>query len=210
MRIDIWSDVVCPWCYIGKRRLEAALAMMPELGEVELVWHSFQLDPTATPGDATPLVQKLARKYGRTVEQAQAMMDQVTATGAADGLGFRFDIAQSANTLKAHGLLHLALRRGLQEPVKERLMKAYFCEGGNLNDTDTLVDLVAEAGLDPDEAREAVQNEAFAEDVAHDIQQARQIGITGVPFFVFNQRYAVSGAQPAATLVEVMRKAAAH
>ena len=210
MRIDIWSDVVCPWCYIGKRWLEAALAMMPELGDVQLVWHSFQLDPTATPGDATPLVQKLARKYGRTIDQAQAMMDQVATTGAADGLGFRFDIAQSANTLKAHGLLHLGLHRGVQEPVKERLMKAYFCEGGNLNDTDTLVALAAEAGLDAAETLETIQNDAFAEDVAHDIQQAREIGISGVPFFVFNQRYAVSGAQPADTLVEVMRKAAAH
>lgn len=206
MRIDIWSDVVCPWCYIGKRRLESALREA-ELTDVELVWHSFQLDPTASADNTTPLVEKLARKYGRTLAEATAMMENVAATAATEGLTFDFSIAKAANTLKAHELLHHALRRGVQERVKERIMAGYFCEGARVGDIDTLVGYAVECGMDGDEVRESLQNNAFAPQVQADLQKARQMDITGVPFFVFDNRYAVAGAQPVEVLLRVIQKA---
>jgi predicted DsbA family dithiol-disulfide isomerase len=206
MRIDIWSDVVCPWCYIGKRRLETALAETG-LQDAELVWHSFQLDPTASDDNTTPLVEKLAKKYGRSVAEATAMMDNVTKTAAAEGLEFDFSIAKAANTLKAHQLLHHALRRGVQEQVKERIMRGYFCEGARVGDVETLVGFAEECGLEPDEVREGLQNDAFMPQVQADLLKARQLDITGVPFFVFDNRLAVSGAQPADVLVRVIRQA---
>jgi predicted DsbA family dithiol-disulfide isomerase len=207
MKIEIWSDVVCPWCYIGKRRFEEALAAFPHRDEVEVVWRAFELDaeaPRERTGDYAVL---LSKKYGVPVAQGQQMIDTMTAAAAQDGLDFRFDRARVGNTFDAHRLLHLAADRGVQDAVKERLMLATFTEGEPIGDVETLVRLGAEAGLDADEAREVLASDRYADDVRADELQARAYGISGVPFFVIDGRYGVSGAQPAAALREVLETA---
>src|SRR3954454_8110263 len=207
MRIDIWSDVVCPWCYIGKRRLEAALASFPGREQVEVHWHAFELDPDAPVTREGSYEQRLAEKYGRSLEQAGEMTASMTATAAADGLDFRFDLARPGNTFDAHRLLHLAGLRGVQDAVKERLFRATFTEGEPVSDHDTLVRLVSEAGLDADEARAVLASDTYAADVRADEQQAGQLRISGVPFFVIDGKYGVSGAQPAEVLRQVLDRA---
>jgi len=207
MRVDIWSDVVCPWCYIGKRRFEQALARFPAADQVEVRWHSFELDPTS-PGDrGGRYVDRLAEKYGRSTEQAQQMLDTMTTAASGEGLDFHFERARPSGTFDAHRLLHLAAERGVQDAVKERLLRATFTEGEPVADADTLVRLGAEAGLDPDEARTVLASDAYADDVRSDEAQAQQVGISGVPFFVVDGRYGVSGAQPPDLLLEVLQKA---
>ena len=209
MRIDIWSDVNCPWCYIGKRRFEQALADFPHRDEVEVTWRAFELDasaPRSYDGQGT-YAERLARKYGRTVAEAQSMMDSMTASAAEEGLTFDFSIARPGNTFDAHRLLHLAAERGVQDAVKERFLRATFTEGEPIGDPETLVRLAAEAGLDADEAREVLGSDRFALDVRGDERQAQAYGITGVPFFVVDGTYGVSGAQPAELLREVLDKA---
>ena len=207
MRIDIWSDVVCPWCYVGKRRLEAALASFPGRDQVEVHWHAFELDPGAPATREGSYEQRLADKYGRSLEQAAEMTASMTATAAAEGLDFRFDIAKPGNTFDAHRLLHLAGQRGVQDAVKERLFRATFTEGEPISDPATLVRLAAEAGVDADEARAVLASDAFADEVRADEQQAAQLRISGVPFFVVDGRYGVSGAQPADVLRQVLDRA---
>jgi predicted DsbA family dithiol-disulfide isomerase len=208
MKVEIWSDVVCPWCYVGKRRFEAALAEFEHRDQVEVVWRSFELDPSARPdGSAASYRDRLAAKYGRTPEQAQQMLDAMTETAATVGLDFRFDKAVHANTAAAHQVIHLAAQRGLQAAVKERLLRAYFSEGADLNDTDTLARLGAEAGLDADEVRAALAEQRFVDAVRADEAEAAALGISGVPFFVVDRRYGVSGAQAPETLLEVLRRA---
>ena len=207
MRIDIWSDVVCPWCYIGKRRLEAALAAFPGRDRVEVHWHAFELDPGAPTSREGSYEQRLAEKYGRSLEQAAEMTAGMTATAATEGLDFRFDRARPGNTFDAHRLLHLAGLRGVQDAVKERLLRATFTEGEAIADSETLVRLVSEAGLDADEARAVLASDAYAAEVRADEQQAAALGITGVPFFVFDGKYGVSGAQPADVLRQVLDRA---
>jgi predicted DsbA family dithiol-disulfide isomerase len=207
MRVDIWSDVVCPWCYIGKRRFEAALAGFEHRDEVELTWHSFQLDPSApgtTEGDyRTPL----ARKFGRSDAQVAAMLEDMTQLAAQDGLDYRFDRAHHANTLDAHRLLHLAHEYGVQDEVKERLFQAVFTDGQTVSDHATLRAIGEAAGLDGDEIDAALSSDRFQAEVAADIDQARAYGISGVPFFVIDERYGVSGAQPAAMLRQALEQA---
>ena len=207
MKIEIWSDVVCPWCYVGKRRFEQALAAFPHRDEVEVVWRSFELDPQAPAERTGDYAAMLAAKYGTSVERGQHMVESMTATAAEEGLDFRFDIARVGSTFDAHRLLHLAAERGLQDAVKERLMQATFTEGEPIGDPETLVRLGAEAGLDADEARTALTSGRFADDVRADELQAKAYGISGVPFFVVDGRYGVSGAQPAAALREVLETA---
>jgi len=207
MRIDIWSDVVCPWCYVGKRRLEAALASFPARDRVEVHWHAFELDPGAPAHREGSYDEHLASKYGRSLEQAAEMTASMAATAAADGLDFRFDRAQPGNTFDAHRLLHLAGLRGVQDAVKERLFRATFTDGEPIGDRETLVRLGAEAGLDADEARAVLASDAYAAEVRADEQQAAQLGISGVPFFVVDGRYGVSGAQPADVLRQVLDRA---
>jgi len=204
MRIDIWSDVVCPWCYIGKRRLEAALATFE--GEVDVHWHSFELDPRAPRSNPIPLDQLLARKYGMTLEQARQTREQVTRTAAQDGLEFHLEAAHSGNTFDAHRLIHFARRTGHAGAMKERLLRAYFTEARAIGDHDVLLELAAEVGLDPDATRDALSSDAMAEEVRADEAWARQLGIHGVPFFVFDERFAVSGAQSAEVLLNVLRR----
>jgi predicted DsbA family dithiol-disulfide isomerase len=207
MKVEIWSDVVCPWCYIGKRRFEQALAGFPARDEVEVVWRAFELDPSAPSERTGDYAGHLAAKYGVPVTQAQSMIDTMTSTAAQDGLEFRFDLARPGGTFDAHRLLHLAAERGVQDAVKERLLRATFTEGEPIGDHDTLVRLVAEAGLDADEARGVLASDRYAAEVRGDEQQARAYGISGVPFFVVDGRYGVSGAQPAEVLGEVLAQA---
>ena len=207
MRVEIWSDVVCPWCYVGKRRFEQALAGFAHRDEVEVIWRSFELDPTAPTERTEGQAAHLASKYHLTPERAQEMLDSMTATAAQDGLDFAFDRMRGGNTFDAHRVIHLAAERGLQGAVKERLLRATFTEGEPIGDHEALVRLAAEAGLDADEVREVLQGSRFADDVRADEQDAQRLGITGVPFFVVDRRYGVSGAQPAEVLREVLEKA---
>ena len=207
MQVDIWSDVVCPWCYVGKKRFEAAVEQFAHGDEVEVLWHSFELDPSAPaerPGD---IASHLARKYGMTLDQAIAANDKLTRVGAADGIEFRFDQARPGNTFDAHRLIQLAADRGVQHEVKERLLRAYFTEGEPIGDRDTLVRLVAEAGLDADEARNVLDSDAYVEEVRADESRATELGISGVPFFVVDGKFAVSGAQPVDAMLSVLDRA---
>jgi predicted DsbA family dithiol-disulfide isomerase len=207
MKVEIWSDVVCPWCYIGKRRFEQALAGFPHRDEVEVVWRAFELDPSAPAERTGGYAENLAGKYGVPLAQAQQMIDTMTATAAQDGLDFDFGTARPGNTFDAHRLLHAAAERGVQDAVKERLLRATFTEGEPIGDPETLVRLVGEAGLDAEEAREVLASDRYAAEVRGDEQQARAYGISGVPFFVVDGRYGVSGAQPAEALGQVLAQA---
>ncbi len=210
MKVEIWSDVVCPWCYIGKRRFEAALAKFAHRDAVEIEWKAFELDPQSVSGEAHEggdHASRLASKYGMDVAEAQQMLDSMTATAAAEGLEFHFERAVRANTVDAHQAIHLAGLRGVQDAVKERLLRAYFTEGEAVADRDTLVRLGAEAGLDADELRSALENQTYLANVRHDEQEATAFGISGVPFFVIDRKYGVSGAQPPAALLQVLEQA---
>jgi predicted DsbA family dithiol-disulfide isomerase len=205
LRVDVWSDIACPWCYVGKRRLESALAKFEHRDDVEVVWRAFELDPSAVRTEGSYAV-RLARKYGSTVEVAEGRLRAMAETGAKDGIEFRFDRARSGNTFNAHRLLHLAGDRGVQDAMKERVMHAYMTEGEDITDPETLVRLASDAGLDAEEARGVLSSDTYTTDVRSDESEARQLGINGVPFFVIG-RYGVSGAQPAETLLEVLTKA---
>jgi predicted DsbA family dithiol-disulfide isomerase len=205
MRIDIWSDVVCPWCFIGKRRLEAALSDFD--ADVDIRWHSFELDPNAAKSLDIPLTEALAKKYGMTRERALQMQTHVTTTAAEDGIEMRFDIAKTGNTLDAHRLIHFAYESDLGDVMKERLLLAYFTEGRAISDRDELASLAGEVGLDTDAVAAMLASDAFTQAVRDDEAQARTLGATGVPFFVIDQRYGISGAQPAATLLQALNQA---
>ena len=207
VKVEIWSDVVCPWCYIGKRRFEAALRDFPHPVEVE--WKSFQLDPHATSQPAGANTARLAEKYGRSLAEAQAMVDHVTAQAAAEGLDFRLDLSRGGNTFDAHRLLHLAKSAGRQDQLKERLDRAHFTEGEPVDDAATLTRLAVETGLDEVEVKEVLTSDRFASAVREDVAEARALGISGVPFFVIDRRYGVSGAQPAELLRSALEQAAA-
>jgi predicted DsbA family dithiol-disulfide isomerase len=207
LALEIWSDVVCPWCYVGKRRLEAALAMLPDRDDVEVRWRSFQLDPEAPLARDVPADEHLAAKYGMSVEDARALNEQMTELAAGEGLEYHLDRTRGGNTFDAHRLIQLGAARGVQDVVKERLMRGYFTEGEEVSDHETLVRLGADAGLDPDEARAVLESDAYADDVRGDEELARRMGIRGVPYFVLNRRFGVSGAQPAALLVQAFERA---
>jgi predicted DsbA family dithiol-disulfide isomerase len=205
IQIEVWSDIVCPWCYIGKRRLERALAGFD--GEVSVEWRSFQLDPSTPIGDPRPVAESLAARTGLSAAQVQGMFGHVTAIAAEEGLAYDFGKARTANTVDAHRLLHFAKAHGRQGELKERLMHAYFTEGADVADHATLAALAGEAGLDEVAAKQALADGSHAEDVAADIAQARAYGISGVPFFVFDQRLGVSGAQPLEVFEQALRQA---
>src|SRR5438552_529404 len=184
MHIEIWSDVVCPWCYIGKRRLESALARFAHRDDVEVVWRSFELDPTAPAIRTDDHAERLAAKYGISREQALANHARLTQLAAQEGLAFDFGKSRSGNTLDAHRLLHLARERGVQDDVKERMFHAYFTEGEAIGDPETLLRLVSETGIPAADARAVLGSDAYAEDVRAEESEARELGINGVPFFV--------------------------
>ena len=206
LRIDIWSDIACPWCYVGKRRLEAALAQFSGRDAVEIVWRAFELDPSAprVRDNSVSSAERLAKKYGTSTAQAQGMIDRMTNVARADGLDFHFERLQSGNTFDAHRVLHLALERGQQDAVKERFLRGYMSEGEPIGEPETLVRLAAEVGLDAEDVRATLATDAYAHEVRADEKEARENGITGVPFFVFDRRYAVSGAQPVEVFVRAL------
>lgn len=206
MKVEIWSDVVCPWCYIGKRRFEKALEEFEHKGEVEIIYRSFELDPNAPAKIEGSLDEMLASKYGRSLEEARQMNAQVTEAAAGEGLEYRLDQAQHGNTFNAHRLLQFAKSQGRQPELKESLMRGYFTEGMPLHDVDVLVEKAVQAGLDEARSRSVLEGDEFTSEVQTDQQTAREIGASGVPFFVFGQKYAVSGAQPQELFLEVLEK----
>ncbi|HVW44178.1 MAG TPA: DsbA family oxidoreductase [Amycolatopsis sp.] len=207
MRVDIWSDVVCPWCYLGKRRFERALAGFEHRDEVEIVYRSFELDPRMPRGEAVPKAALLAAKLGRSEPDVQAMEQQLAQLAAADGLEYHLDGGLIGNTFDAHRLLHLARERGVQAAVTERFFRAYFTEQRSLFDEESLVSVAVDAGLDGDEARRVLKEGTYADEVRADVEQARALGVNGVPFFVLDERYGVSGAQPIETFAAALRQA---
>jgi predicted DsbA family dithiol-disulfide isomerase len=206
LTVEIWSDIVCPWCYIGKRRFEAALARFAHRDQVQLVWRSFELDPNTPRRTTGSLSDMLAQKMGVSRAQATAMNAQVTGLAANEGLEYHLDQAQHGNTFDAHRLIHLAAARGLQGEMTERLMRAYFTEGLAISDPATLVTLGAEIGLPADAVRAMLDSDEYAEAVRADEQRAAIFGIRGVPFFAINEQYGVSGAQPADTFLNVLEQ----
>lgn len=197
IQIDIWSDVVCPFCYIGKRSLEKGIAMSGLGDRVHITWHSFLLDPEMKEHVGESVIQYLAKRKGISEEQSQAMHAQVTERAAEFGLHYRFDQAKIANTLFAHTLIQKAHERDEAGAMEEVLFKAYFCEGKDLNDIDTLKQLGQEGGLQEAECAHALQTDDYKFAVWNDVKMAQDIGIQGVPFFIFNRRFAISGAQNA-------------
>jgi predicted DsbA family dithiol-disulfide isomerase len=207
VKIEVWSDVVCPWCYVGKRRFESALAGFEHRADVEVRWRSFELDPSAPPVREGDPLQRLADKYGMTRAQAAAADDRLTTMAAAEGLDFHLTTVRSGNTFDAHRLLHLAAERGIQDAAKERFMRGYFTESEAVGDHETLVRLALQVGLDEAEVRGVLASDTYADDVRLDEKQAAVYGISGVPFFVIDERYGVSGAQSADVLLATMRQA---
>jgi predicted DsbA family dithiol-disulfide isomerase len=208
LSVEIWSDVACPWCYVGKRRIERALEAFPHAARVSVRYRSFQLDPSASAVDdgSRSQAERLAQKYGTTRAQAQGMIDRLVGVAAQDGIAMNFDILRSGNTFDAHRLLQLARERGLGIELKERLLKGYFCEGARLGESQDLLHLASDVGLPPDEVQGVLASDLYAAEVRADLAQARAYGISGVPFFVIG-RYGVSGAQPAELLLSALNKA---
>jgi predicted DsbA family dithiol-disulfide isomerase len=207
MQVEVWSDVVCPWCYIGKRRLEAALERFPHRDQVEVVWRSFQLDPSVPEGETHPTLPALAAKYGRSEDAMRQMMAHVEQVAADEGLEYHLADGTSGNTLLAHQVLHLAAERGKGGELKERLLHAHFEEGRSVFDVDSLVDLAVETGLDEAEVREALADRRYLAAVHADAATAQALGATGVPFFVVDRKYGAAGAQPAELLLNILERA---
>jgi predicted DsbA family dithiol-disulfide isomerase len=207
MKVEIWSDVVCPWCYLGKRRFETALASFPHSEQVDVVYRSFELDPSATSAVTTPTIELLATKYGMSVQQAEDAQRHMEQRAAQDGLTFHMDGLRSGNTRDAHRLLHLAEARNRQPQLIERLYRAYFTDRASVFDHASLTNLAFEVGLDQDEATAVLTSDAYGDAVAADEAMARSLGATGVPFFVIDRRYGISGAQPAEAIGQVLERA---
>jgi predicted DsbA family dithiol-disulfide isomerase len=206
MHVEIWSDIACPWCYVGKRRFEAALAQYPHRDEVEVTWRSFELDPSAPRERDGDAAGHLAEKYGTSREQAEGMHRQMTEVAAGDGLEFRFDLARGGNTFDAHRLLHLAHAHGRQDAMKERLMRAYLTEGEAIGDPVVLERLAVETGLPAAEVREVLASDRYADEVRDDERTASALGITAVPFFVVDRAIGAAGAQPPEVLRELLER----
>ncbi len=207
MRVEIWSDVLCPWCYLGKRRFETARAALPDGDDLEVVWRSFELDPSAPRRREGDLVGHLARKYGISPEQARASQQRLTDLAAREGLEYHLDDAKPGNTLDAHRLLHWARGRGRQDALQERLLAAYLVEGEPIGEPGTLARLAADVGLDPDEAAAVLAGDDYVDAVREDEAEGTALGITGVPFFVIDRRYGVAGAQDASVFAQALARA---
>ena len=206
MRVDIWSDVVCPFCYIGKKRLEAAAK---ESGiELEVHWHSFQLDPEAPVRQEVSNSERLAQKYGRSVPEVEDMQRNIAAMAKQEGIEFNWEGANSGNTLNAHRIIHLAQSKGLGNEAKEAFFYSYMTQGLPIGERETLEDVAARIGLNPVEVDDLLDSDEFADFVKFDQEVARdQLKVTGVPFFVFDQRIALAGAQPKEVFLQVLEKA---
>lgn len=206
MRVDIWSDVVCPFCYIGKKRLEAAAK---ESGiELEVHWHSFQLDPEAPVRQEVSNSERLAQKYGRSVPEVEDMQRNIAAMAKQEGIEFNWEGANSGNTLNAHRIIHLAQSKGLGNEAQEAFFYSYMTQGLPIGERETLEDVAARIGLNPVEVDDLLDSDEFADFVKFDQEVARdQLKVTGVPFFVFDQRIALAGAQPKEVFLQVLEKA---
>ncbi len=209
LHIDIWSDIACPWCYVGKRRLEAALDRFEHASQVRIHWRAFELDPSAPRvRDTTQsYAQRLATKYRRPRTDAEQMIRNMTEVAAADGLDFRFDVIRPGNTFDAHRLVHLGHEHGIGDAVKERFLRAYLTEGHAIGEPEILATLAVQAGLADPEVREVLAGSRYTTEVHADEQEARELGISGVPFFVLDGRIGISGAQPADVLLEALERA---
>ncbi|RZM22640.1 MAG: DsbA family oxidoreductase [Pedobacter sp.] len=206
MVVEIWSDVMCPFCYIGKRKFESALADFKNAENIEIIWKSFQLAPDMETSPDKSINEFLAAHKGISLEEAKAMNGHVADRANEVGLNFNFDQTIPANSFKAHRFGHFAKQKGVQNAAEEALFKAYFTEGKNIDDTDTLVQIGQALGLDPEETKSVLESAQFEQEVTYDIYEARQIGVRGVPFFVFDRKLAVSGAQESSAFAEVLEK----
>ena len=206
MKVEVWSDIMCPFCYIGKRQYEAALEKFAGSSRVEIVWKSFQLDPSAPETATESHLDYLVKRKGMDAEQVKGMLENVTRYAKEVGLEYDLYNSVTVNSMKAHRLIQFAKTKGLGDAMEERLFRAFFTESKNVADISTLTQLGKEAGLDESELQAAFTDDEYAYRVNQDIQEARQLGVTGVPFFVFNRKYAVSGAQPAELFLQTLEK----
>lgn len=206
MKVEIWSDIACPFCYIGKRRFEKALEKFPHKDEVEVVWKSFQLDPTSKYVPGKNIHEVLASKKGWSVDYAKEAGEHVSQMAANSGLHFDMDKVVPANTFDGHRLIHLAAHFDLQDEAKEKLLLAYFTEGKNIEDQDTLRAIGLAIGLPSKELNDMLASKVYTDEVRQDIQEAQQLGVRGVPFFVYNRKYAVSGAQEPKSFEQVLQQ----
>ena len=206
LKVQIWSDIMCPFCYIGKRKLEDALSQFENKDAVEIEWKSFQLDPNfiASPDDNT--VDHLAEKYRKDRDWAESMVENTTQHAKTVGLDFHFEKAILANSFNAHRLSHLAKKHNLGNELEELLFKAYFTDGKDVNDLNTLTELGLEVGLEAKQFKQLLNSNAYGNEVKEDIKEANEIGVQGVPFFVFDNKYAISGAQPATLFLQTLEK----
>ncbi len=207
IRLEIWSDIVCPFCYIGKRHLEAALSQFERRDEIQVVWKSFELNPMAERNPNIDVYENLSRKYGQSLAWAKQRSEEVARSAAAVGLRFDFDRARPGNSFDAHRLVHLADKRNLQDRAEERLFAAYFTEGEQIGDPKTLHRIGVELGLDPKEVEKMLAGDDYTSEVRQEEEEAFSLGVTGVPFFLFNRKRAVSGAQPVETFLKALRTA---
>jgi predicted DsbA family dithiol-disulfide isomerase len=207
MKVEIWSDVVCPWCYVGKRRFESALARFDHREDVEVVWRSFELDPVAPRRREGTAAEHLAEKYGMSPEQVTASQERLTGLAAEEGLEYHLDATAGGNSFDAHRLIHLGAAHGIQDEVKERLLRAYFTEGAAIGEPEVLQRLGVEAGLPPGEVAELLAGDRFAADVRDDEQRGFNFGIRGVPFFGIDERLGVSGAQSSEVILAALEQA---
>jgi predicted DsbA family dithiol-disulfide isomerase len=207
MRVEIWSDVVCPWCYVGKRNFEAALSRFEHRDDVEVIWRAFELDPSAPAEREGDYVAHLARKYGMSVEQARKMIETMSATGAKAGVSLDFDRARPGNSFDAHRLIHLAGQQGVQDAVKERFLRATFTDGEPIGDRDALLRLAVEAGLPQADAASVLANDVFAAEVRAEESLALELGISAVPFFVIDRTFGIPGAQPPDVILGALERA---
>lgn len=207
MKVEIWSDIMCPFCYIGKRKFEAAFAQFPHKDNVQVVWKSFQLAPDLKTQPGKSIHQFLSEHKGISIEQAKMMNDHVTQMARQAGLTYNFDRSIAANSFHAHRFIHFAKQYGKQDEAEELLFRSYFTDGKNIDDYPTLIQLGIEIGLDAASLKIALENGSYADDVKVDIYDAQQLGVRGVPFFAFNRKYAISGAQESQMFSEALTKA---
>lgn len=207
MKIEIWSDIACPWCYIGKRRFETALDGFENKDDVEVEWRSFQLDPTLPDHVEESEADYLSRSKGIPADQVRQMFAQVGAQAAAEGLSYDFDSVKVANSFTAHRFLHLAKSRGVMAEAEEALMSGHFESGRDIGSIDYLAEVGAQLGIDPDETRRVLESEEYTDAVEADVAQAKMLGANGVPFFVIDRKYGISGAQPAAAFSQALETA---
>jgi len=210
MQVEIWSDVMCPFCYIGKRKFEAALAQFPHKDKIEIIWKSFELNPTLKTDTTKTIVQYLSETKGISIEQTKQMVAGAENMAKEVGLAYHLSNTKVANSFKAHRLSHFAKQKGKQDLLEEKLFKAYFTDTLNTDDDKVLMQIGKEVGFDEAELKALLESEQFAADVKQDELEAQQIGVRGVPFFALNRKYAISGAQDSQVMLGALEKAYAE